>query len=674
MLKKLAIGVCYYPEHWDKSMWENDLDRMKEHGIECVRIAEFAWSKTERVEGEFNFDFFDEFVALCAAKGMKVIFCTPTATPPAWLTHNYPEALNCDIDGTQYKHGSRRHVTLNSPKYRELTEKIVTALAEHYGDNPTIVGWQIDNEINCEKDVYYAEADHAAFRTYLQEKFGTLDNLNQKMGNVFWNQEYTDWAQIRLPGKTNQNEFNPHMTLEEKRFISHTACSYIRLQARIIRKYAKNQFITTNGLFDNLDYHALIGDGLDYITYDNYPNFAFDYDGGYDPEGWNDRNCTYNLTLSRSISNTFGIMEQQSGAGGWHTRMLQPMPEPGQLKLWTLSAVALGADYISYFRWRTSTIGSEIYWHGLNDYCNEDNRRLRELKETHAAFLKIAGVYAKDYRAQVALLMDYDNRWGSFDRWNGDLQRRSMDVWQRALEYAHITYDFVNITDATDPAELAKYDLVVYPHPSILTAPRVEMLKAVTANGGRVLFGARAGYKDIDGHAVQQAMPGLLRELCGATVEEYTLVSPKYRGMTATLNGKTIDAPYFSDVLRPETAKTVATFNDTYYAGKPAMTANAYGDGTAYYFGAGFSVENAADLIEYFGLQPLCAELVTCSKNIQFASREDAKEAYWFFANYKDCEEKFVVNGTVADLISGESFSGECTLAPYQVVVVKAKK
>jgi len=135
-----------------------------------------------------------------------------------------------------------------------------------------------------------------------------------------------------------------------------------------------------------------------------------------------------------------------------------------------------------------------------------------------------------------------------------------------------------------------------------------------------------------------------------------------------------VDAPYFSDVLRPETAKTVATFNDTYYAGKPAMTANAYGDGTAYYFGAGFSVENAADLIEYFGLQPLCAELVTCSKNIQFASREDAKEAYWFFANYKDCEEKFVVNGTVADLISGESFSGECTLAPYQVVVVKAKK
>ena len=95
----MTMGTCYYPEHWDKSLWENDLERMLDAGISVVRIAEFAWSKVERTEGEFNYDFFDEFLDLCQKKGMKVIFGTPSATPPAWLTEKYPEALNGREDG-----------------------------------------------------------------------------------------------------------------------------------------------------------------------------------------------------------------------------------------------------------------------------------------------------------------------------------------------------------------------------------------------------------------------------------------------------------------------------------------------------------------------------------------------------------------------------------------------
>ena len=38
----LSLGTCYCPEHWDKSIWKSDLDRMLTVGIKTVRIAEFA--------------------------------------------------------------------------------------------------------------------------------------------------------------------------------------------------------------------------------------------------------------------------------------------------------------------------------------------------------------------------------------------------------------------------------------------------------------------------------------------------------------------------------------------------------------------------------------------------------------------------------------------------------
>lgn len=167
--ERLVLGTCYYPEHWDESLWRDDLRRMLENGIEVIRIAEFAWSKIERYEGVFNYDFFDRFLDAAAEMGMKVIFCTPTATPPAWLTEKYPEVLNATMDGVLYRHGGRRHYNYNSPKYQELTRIIVEKSASHYAKHPAIIGWQIDNEINCEKNEFYSESDTITFRKFLME-------------------------------------------------------------------------------------------------------------------------------------------------------------------------------------------------------------------------------------------------------------------------------------------------------------------------------------------------------------------------------------------------------------------------------------------------------------------------------------------------------------------------
>ena len=166
-IKEIGMGVCYYPEHWNQALWEDDLRRMEDCGIQFVRIAEFAWNKFENTEGRFTFDFFDRFLEMVDHTNIKVIFCTPTATPPAWLTEKYPEVLNADKHGMKYHHGARRHYNYNAKIYQEKTEIIVEQLARHYGQNKLIIGWQIDNELNCAANEFYSEADHEAFPEYI---------------------------------------------------------------------------------------------------------------------------------------------------------------------------------------------------------------------------------------------------------------------------------------------------------------------------------------------------------------------------------------------------------------------------------------------------------------------------------------------------------------------------
>ena len=586
----LSLGVCYYPEHWDKSLWRDDLRRMKAVGLFTVRIAEFAWTMLEPREGVFDFALFDAFLDLAEAEGMKVIFCTPTATPPAWLTEKYPQVLNCRIDGAPYRHGMRRHYNYNAPIYREKCAIVVERIAEHYAKRPCIVGWQIDNEINCEADEFYSEADTAAFRAFLKEKYGTLDALNAAWGTVVWSQTYTAWDEIHVPRLTIHNSTNPHEMLDYYRFVSESAVSFCGMQAAILRKYKKpGDFITTNGLFGHLDNHRLTDECLDVYGYDSYPNFA--YCLSEDPlhaDGLNDRKWSRNLSEVRSVCPHFAILEQQAGANGWNTRMEAPAPKPGQLMLWAMQSIAHGADYVSFFRWRTAAVGTEIYWHGILDYDNRDNRKLAEVGRVWERVKRIQGVAGSEYVASVGLLRDYDNIWDAdADVWHRRLMKASEQEIFVACQLGHAPLDLVDLRDGTEVAELSKYRVLFYPHPLILTEARAKALAAYVENGGTLVLGARAGQKDIYGRCPMAPMPGPLAELTGTTVEDFTFIGPADAPSRMDWNGRELPAGSFNDVLAVQAgdAEVLATYANNYYAGRPALVRRRVGRGSVIHFG-----------------------------------------------------------------------------------------
>lgn len=667
----IDLGVCYYPEHWDKSLWAEDLERMLEAGIKTVRIAEFAWSLIEPREGEFTYDFFDGFLELAGEKEMQVIFCTPTATPPAWLTEKYPEVLNADMEGHLYRHGSRRHYNYNSPIYREKTRIIVEKSASHYGGHPAIVGWQLDNEFNCENDLFYSQSDTAAFRSFLQEKYGTLAVLNQAWGTVFWNQTYTDWEEVYVPRKTNTNSVNPHQVLDYYRFVSDSVNGYAKLQADIVRKYKKPEdFITTNGMFSNIDYQRMRRESLDVLMYDSYPDFGYALDG-YNPEDpMKDRWWSRNLAEVRAVSPVFGIMEQQSGANGWNTRMEAPSPRPGQLTLWTMQSIAHGADYISYFRWRTCTFGTEIYWHGILDYSGRENRRLKEVREVSAKLGKMQELAGAKYTARVGIVKDYDNIWDArLDRWHARVDSVSQNALFVVLQQTHTPFDYVYLENHQDAESLRQYDLLFYPHASILTGECMKVLEDYVAAGGRLVMGCRTGYKDINGKCVTEYLPGLAAKLTGTDIPEYSFAAPDEGRITVEWEGAEFEAAVFHDLLAPvgEDAQILGTYTSGTYAGTPALIRNRFGKGEAYYFGGAFGEDTVRVLLEKLGAAEPYEEIISLPEGCELALREKEGRRYLFVLNFLSEPAEIHIHTRLYNLLEQREETGRQTLEKYGV-------
>jgi len=679
-LDRLALGACYYPEHWSESLWADDYRRMRELGLSIIRVGEFAWSIFEPTEGEFSFSLFDRALDLAHEHGLRVILGTPTATPPAWLTHRYPEALNVSRAGVQYQHGQRRHYNYNARIFRDLSARVVTALAEHYKDHPAIVGWQIDNEINCEVNVFYAEADHVAFRSWLKDRHGNLEELNQAWGTVFWSQTYTDWEQVHLTRPTVSDSPNPHQALDEKRFFSASAISFVKLQAEIIRRLAPRHWITTNGLFGHLDSHRLAEEALNFISYDSYPNFSTIWpDEGAEP--LLDRKWSWNLSVIRDISPRFCVMEQQSGPNGWVNRMAAPSPRPGQMRLWTYQSVAHGADAVLYFRWRTATMGTEIYWHGINDYHNQPNRRVAEVRRIGGEFNAIGPIVAgSEFQADVAILKDYDNDWdGELDMWHGPLERASAAAWYKALQYRHVPTNVIYLGESTTADDLRHYKAVIYAHPAIMDKRAAALLGDYVHQGGTLILGCRSGYKDRRGHCPMQPSPGPLADLCGVRVDDFTLIGLHQEAPTlaweAGIDAMTTTADGFNDILFPSSPETavVARYQGCYYAGAAALTRKAHGSGVVYYHGAGFNDVVVNTLIDLCGMHSPADGVMTLPREVELCirGRPETGTSLWFLLNYSGSAQPVVLLTRAVNLLTSAPVSGDLTLEPYGVLILE---
>ena len=258
----MFLGVDYYPEQWDPSLMEEDLDNICELGCNVIRIAEFAWHRMEKTEGQFDFSFFDHVIERAKARGLSIVMGTPTATIPAWLAKKHPEILSEFENGSKRAFGGRHVYCFNSPALYTYSAKIIRAMAEHYKDEKAIVAWQIDNELGHEdSDICWCDQCRKGFQDFLRQKFhGDIGALNETYGTVFWSQEYNDFDEIPLPAATITTH-NPALRLDWERFRSVSIEKFAAFQAGLLREIIPGVVVIHDfpggGLGKHVDYSAV---------------------------------------------------------------------------------------------------------------------------------------------------------------------------------------------------------------------------------------------------------------------------------------------------------------------------------------------------------------------------------------------------------------------------------
>ena len=656
MTNAFHFGVCYYPEAWDHSRYRSDVDRIADAGFNYVRMGESAWSYWEPTEGHFQFELFDKVIDRCAQRGIKVILGTPTYACPAWVVTKYPEVLRWNFDRIPMRHGSRRNLNYTSLVMLDLSDRLCTALAHHYRGNAQVIGWQLDNEFNCHMDVSYAPSDTLAFQKWCERRYGSLDALNRAWGTRFWSQTFDNWRQIDLPHPT-ASPMNPSVLLDESRFISDTVVAFADRQAHILRDRNPGWFLTHNGLFDNVNGPDLVKK-LDFFSHDQYPLF-------FSP--W----TRFAEVQARSLSFPFGIMEQQSGPGGQMT-YLQRTPRPGELRLWTWQSIAHGANYLSYFRWRTCPYGAEQHWHGLID---ADDRNTARLSEAKATGRELATLPAEFFTARpakvVGVLRDYDNEIDDrrINTYPG-VGRNEHRVWVAECMTRHTPVD-----ELWTGQPLTGYRLLIAPHLKIIQPPLVDQLTAFVTAGGTLVLGAQSGIKDRDNHIVEAVAPGLLRSLAGVEIDVWTMLPDAETRRTAA-GGELGDIEFatYVECVHPIEAESLArwTEGDPLLNGGIAITRRKLGRGVVYYLGGYVPTGTVAGLLDY--LIPLSsdASAVRAGSEIESIHRiGDAGQAFAILLNHASTPEKVDRSPAGVDLTSGKSVDGSpFTLPPHRVRVI----
>lgn len=652
-LDNIHLGTCYYPDHWPRERWQQDVDNMADMGMTILRLAELSWGALEPQEGVFQFDWLEDFIAMAGAAGIKIILGTPSEATPVWLRRQHPEIVRVNAFGQP--HGERGMHCHNSQSFRYYACRITTEMVRRFGENPYVVGWQIDNEfraVDC-----YCHTCKSRFQVWLRKKYKTVATLNEAWGTKFWSQNYNSFEEVELPEKK-EVTISTSQVLDYKRFISFSTVDFQNELIHIIKGQAPHQFVTHNslGLYPDLNMYDL-GKELDIMAWDAYPHVDEDF-----------VHMARCHDMMRTIkNNNFWMLEQKNGYFNFSDYNLAITP--GLIRAWTMLDISRGANGVVFYRYRSNRWGQEQNPNGILRHDGTKRRAYYEIKQISKELSPICERLGKTkVQADVAIVHNYDDIWSAQAKKqyrNFDCEALETDFYKALLSLG-VTADIV----APD-TDFSRYKVVIAPNLVLLSNTVADNLYRYVENGGCAVFHIRAGTKDAENVVVDTAWPGLLQKLCGIRVDEFEAF-PDHVQNHAVYKGKIFPIRWWADVLSSDTATPLAAYGGRFYSGAPAVTVNNYGKGEAVYFGCAGCIE----LIRAYMKNLMAAYNVKTfdvPEKVYISTRTGDKDKFTFLLNMDDTE-KLVNPGIFGkDMITGREITGELKLAPLEILVVEEK-
>ncbi|OIK06880.1 beta-galactosidase [Streptomyces monashensis] len=644
---RILFGGDYNPEQWPEETWHEDVRLMKAAHVNSVTLGVFSWSTLEPEPGAREFGWLDRLMDLLHESGVGVVLATPTASPPPWMGRLHPDTLPRDADGRTEVWGGRQHFSHSSATYRRYAAAITEDLAARYAGHPALTMWHINNEY-CTFD--YGDEAAAAFRRWLRTRYGTLDALNSAWGTAFWSQGYDTWDGI-LPPRHAHYLKNPAQVLDFRRFTSDMLLECFTAERGIVRRYTPHTPVTSNfmPLWIGQDAWRWAGEE-DVVSVDVYPDPR-------DPLGGQRGALVHDLTRSQARG-PWMLMEQAAGPVNWRG-VNHPKPR-GLGRLWSLQAVARGADAVCYFQWRQSRQGAEKFHSGMVSHAGEQGRTYQEIRRIGAELASVgAEVTGTRIDADVAILHDWHSWWAGAHE--GRLSREVdlpevLTAWHRALWEAHLTCDF-----AHPEHDLSGYRLVVVPQLYLLTDAAVGNLLSYVGDGGTLVCGFLTGVADEDDRIRPGGMDARLRGLFGIrTLHEWWPLEAgetvRCEGFRGTLWSEEIEA-------EPGAAETVP-YRGGELDGLPAVLRN----GRAWYVSTLPEPDALRELLASAaagaGVRPVLAGLPAGVEAVR-------RGGLLFLLNHGKEPVTVHVPGSHQEMLGGEKVTGSVTLDRYGVAVLR---
>ena len=672
-MNKIIHGGDYNPEQWlDRpDILKQDIEYMKEAGINEATLGVFSWAMYEPREGEFHLDWLVQIMDDLYQNGISTILATPSGARPVWLDNKYPDVMRVDANGVRNRHGGRHNHCMSSEKYREKVRVIDRKLAETVGAHPGLIMWHVSNEFGGE---CFCDKCKSKFREYLRERFhNNIDELNHEWWTTFWSARYSDFEEIDPPYNNGQTAIMG-LNLEWKRFTSRNYSDYLSVEIDAIREHSKNASIpiTTNfmGRYYGIDYRVL-AKKIDAIAWDSYPAFHNDHETYRDTM----MSAAFDNAVMRGMKKDrpFLLMESAPGLVNWMP--FNKLKRPGVHEQFAIQTIACGADSIQYFQMRKSRGAAEQFHGAVIDHIGtNDTRIFKEVKKTGETLRRLSEVEGSIKNNEAAIIFEWDNWWaidgaGAFGGSTKKYDSICRDYWVKLMEFG-VEADVISTED-----ELDRYKLIIVPMLFMLKDDIARKLTDFVEKGGTILVTYISGYVNENCLCYQGGFPGDgLKKLLGVISEEIdTLYPSDNNGIHVNYKGidKIIEVRDYAEILRVDDAQILGRYTEDFYKDTAAITCRCHGNGKAYYQAARCSVDGLSEFIKGL-LTESGIEVKDIPAGIEYHKRIGKEAAYEFYVNVtSDIIELTNVEGI--NLMTGNRISGSINLGGREYLVLKNK-
>jgi beta-galactosidase len=667
-LPHIAYGGDYNPEQWTPAfgyegerIWHDDMRLMRLAQVNVATVGVFSWVALQPDETTFTFGWLDRVMDLLAENGIFACLGTGTAAQPAWLSAAYPDVLPVDEQGQRRAHGRRQNYCPTSPDFRRLAADLARRLAERYRTHPALLLWHVSNEYG---PACYCARCAARFRTWLQARYGALDEVNRRWQTAFWSHIYTDWAQIQPPGPRGETSIQG-LALDYRRFMSDMNLECYRREADVLHAVTPDVPVTTNFMrfYKPLDYFAW-APYLDVIAWDSYPQRE---------DHPSSTALMHDLMRGLKGGQSWLLMEQTPSQVQW--RPYNPLKRPGVLRLWSYQAMAHGSDAVMYFQWRQSRGAAEKYHGAIVSHAGHEHTRVfGEVAGLGAELQRLgAGILGTRVPARVALVFSWPNWWNveyqpgpsSALNYVEEVQRYYRALWERNIAVDVVTPDH----------DVTGYALVIAPLLNMVSAEQGAALTRYVEQGGTFLTTFFSGVVDENDRAWLGGYPGPLRRMLGLWVEEFDPLAPDMSNRVRVPEGSRLPPGSYAcdlwcDLVHLEGGQALATYEEDFYAGRPAITEHRYGQGRALYVATRpaqpLIAALLAALLDDLGVTaPLAAPA-----GVEVTRREKDGGHYLFVLNHNAQSVQIARPAPMHNLLTGETCTGTVGLPPREVAVL----